>query len=235
MAKGRDRSSQAVDENLRQLGKCLVDLRKAAGKKVSELADELVVSKQFIYMLERGEAKPTEDRLNQLTKALNDYEGRLKAAAVQAIEADFVEKLKDAGLSRPQISETLSRVGAETKRDLWSGKEELKVAHMDETADELIGALDDGEEVLTLSADPGSWDMGEPDSASDYAGSVRDEFSTHKMTAPKMRTVSAAAPVSTQRIRAGRHARIEVDRPISREQKNALKALAFTIEHILKE
>ena len=68
--------------------------------------------------------------------------------------------------------------------------------------------------------------------ASDYAKSIKEEFGSSASKAPLMQSSKPAAP-RRQTIKAGPNARIVIDRPVTREERNALQDIGRVIAHLL--
>jgi transcriptional regulator with XRE-family HTH domain len=200
-------ASEKADEKryLEQLGQHLKELRQAKNLTPQDLADKLGVTPQYIYMIESGRAKPSEKRLNDLASALGDLADEFRATAVTHVEDEFATKLQEAGLSPAEIEEAAKRVSARAKRDVASGDEE-------------IVAMD----RLTSTADA---------SAFDYATSLKDEFGV--MHSPRRDAPRPASP-STQPVEAGPDAKIVVNRPISKDERQALHDIGRVIARLLK-
>ena len=222
-------------KHLQQLGEHLRELREAKNLTPQDLADKLGVTPQYIYMIESGKAKPSESRLNELARALGDLADEFLTTAIGHVEEEFATKLKEAGLSAPEIEEAARRVSARVKEDVVSGKEPLRVSRGDAQEEEIWGALENQEEIVAMSAiEPsGSYDL----SASDYAASVRDDFEAPK----RKRTMAAASSPrppkrkSGQVVSAGPQAEIVVSRTLTREERRALQDIGRVIEHLLNK
>ena len=221
------------EKHLRQLGEHLKELREAKNLTPQDLADKLGVTPQYIYMIESGKAKPSESRLNELARALGDLADEFLTTAIGHVEEEFATKLREAGLSAPEIGEAARRVSARVKEDVVSGKESLRVSRGDAPEDDIWGALENQESIVAMGPEDmsGSYDL----SASDYAESVKDEFLTG---APKRRQPASPrskARSSGQVVKAGRDARIIVDRSLTREERKALQDIGKVINHLLNK
>ena len=221
-------------KHLQRLGKHLKELREVKNLTPQDLADELGVTPQYIYMIESGKAKPSEKRLNDLAVALGDLADEFLSTALEHVEDEFAARLTEAGLSPDEIEEAALRVSARAKEDVVSGKEPLRVARGQASEEEILGALNGGEEIVAMES-AGSY-LGDKASASDYAQSVKDQFE-----AKHSRSVTTAALArgtdrkSLQTVKAGPHARIVVDRPVTRKEMRALQDLGRVIAHLLNK
>jgi transcriptional regulator with XRE-family HTH domain len=216
---------------LRQLGEHLKELREAKNLTPQDLADKLGVTPQYIYMIESGKAKPSESRLNEIARALGDLADEFLTTAIGHVEEEFATKLREAGLSVPEIEEAARRVSARVKEDVVSGKEPLRVSRGDAPEHEIWGALENEESIIAMSAAESSRlnDL----SAADYAASVKEEF---QVGAQKRRQSARPRPKprsSGQVVKAGSDARIVVDRSLTREERRALQDIGRVIEHLL--
>ena len=232
--KPKSASEKAEEEKyLRQLGEHLKELREAKNLTPQDLADKLGVTPQYIYMIESGKAKPSESRLNEIARALGDLADEFLTTAIGHVEEEFATKLREAGLSAPEIEEAAQRVSARVKEDVVSGKEPLRVSRGDAPEDEIWGALQNQESIVAMGPEDtsGSYDL----SASDYAESVKDEF---RAGAPKRRQMAnprSKTRSSGQVVKAGSDARIVVDRTLTREERRALQDIGRVIEHLLNK
>ena len=220
----------------RQLGEHLKELREAKNLTQRQLADKLNVTPQYIYMIESGRAKPSESRLNELARALGDLAEEFMATAIGHVENEFATKLKEAGLSAAEIDEAARRVSARVKENVVSGKEPLRVSRGDAPEEEIWGALDNSEDIIAMSTDEFPDTFGSS-SASAYALSVRDQFEApiKKRASLPPRPASRQPGRPGQVVQAGPHARIEVDRSLTREERRALQDIGRVIEHLLNK
>jgi len=232
--KPKSASEKAEEQrHLQQLGEHLKELREAKNLTPQDLADKLGVTPQYIYMIESGKAKPSESRLNEIARALGDLADEFLTTAIGHVEEEFATKLREAGLSAPEIEEAARRVSARVKEDVVSGKEPLRVSRGDAPEDEIWGALENQESIVAMSAvEPsGSYDL----SASDYAESVKDEFGAGTPRRRQPASPRSNARSSGQTVKAGRDARIVVDRSLTREERRALQDIGRVIDHLLNK
>ena len=212
-------------KHLERLGKHLKELREIKGLTPQDLAEQLGVTPQYIYMIESGKAKPSEKRLNELASALGDLADEFRTTAIARVEDEFAARLEKAGLSPDEIDEAARRVSARVKENVVMGREPLRVSRSMEPDASWFGALENNEEIHALAQ---SIDF-EPSkkSASEYAESIREDFG------------AGASPTSGNRndvvIEAGPDAKIVVDRrKVSRSKITALQDIGRVIEHLLK-
>ena len=225
-------ASEKAEEQryLVRLGKHLKELREIKHLTVRDLADKLDVKPQYIYMIEKGRAKPSERRLNQLASALGDLADEFLATAVTRVEDEFTAKLTEAGLSPTEIEEAARRVSARAKRDVVSGKEPLRVTRNHAPEGELFDALPDGEEIVAMD----SLSLGEDVSAYSYAESLKDEFEESVPPTAQALTGQFDTQSTGRPIEAGPDASIVVNRPVTREERKALQDIGRVIAHLLK-
>jgi len=235
---GRERRSAKAraeeTKHLKRLGKHLKELRETKNLTPQDLADKLGVTPQYIYMIESGNAKPSERRLNELAAALGDLADEFLTTAVERVEDEFAARLKEAGLSPEEIDEAARRVSARVKENVVLGNEPLRIARGPASEEDIWRAMEGGEDIVAMET-LGSH-MPDKASASDYARSVKDDFGA----APSGAT-AAAGPRSQSRRRteqmvtAGPEARIIVNRKLSRKEFRALQDIGRVIEHLLKK
>ena len=216
---------------LRQLGEHLKELREAKNLTQQDLADKLGVTPQYIYLIESGKAKPSESRLNELARALGDLADEFLATAIGHVEEEFAAKLKEAGLSPEEIKEAAQRVSASVKEDVVSGKEPLRVSRGQAPEEEILGALENHEEIVAMTTEPSA---SYESSASAYAMSVQSEFATRAPKQSRPQRASAKQRRSGQVVKAGPNAHIVIDRSLTREERKALQDIGRVIEHLLK-
>jgi len=251
-----DKSADSpVNERMREFGEHLRELRKEARYSLEQLAEELRrrgvsrhgTSRQYLGALERGEVtNPSPELLLELAKALNamssEYwllaghvppgpEGDAYADLIrEAHREGFTRMLKDEGLSDGMIRNVLSKVSDQTIDRVVRREEPLIIKH-EATDDEWTDHQAMGYEThaIEMAAEPMV-----KDSASEYLGSVKGQFdsmSTHRLAA------SAQAPrrkrPERETIRAGRDARIVVDRPLDRKEKRLLEDVARLVADLL--
>jgi len=240
---------------MREFGEYLRDLRKQARYSLGELATELRnrgvskhgTSRQYLGALERGEVtNPSPELLLELAKALDamssEYwllaghvppgpDGEAYADLIRAAHREgFSRMLEDEGLSDGMIQDVLSKVSDETIDRVVRREEPLEIRRSvspGERADHQALAyqahLIDEPAVAGLS-----------DSASGYLDSVRDEFESKRTSG-----LAAASRAPSRRrskretIKAGPNARIVIDRPVTREERNALQDIGRVIAHLL--
>jgi transcriptional regulator with XRE-family HTH domain len=233
-------ASEKLEEerHLKRLGEHLKELRETKKLTVKALADKLGVKPQYIYMIEKGKAKPSESRLNDLARALGDLADEFLMTAVSHVEDEFATRLKEAGLSPEEIEEAAKRVSARAKQDVVSGKEPLRVARGQASEEQILGAFEEGEEIVAM--DSMSPQVSVDKSASSYAKSVRDQFAAS--SSPRRSGAAAAAAAAgmapggkSQTIKAGPEARIVIDRQVSREERKGLQDIGRVIAHLLKK
>jgi transcriptional regulator with XRE-family HTH domain len=233
----KPKTAKAKAEEQRQmkrLGKHLRELREEKSLTPQDLANKLGVTPQYIYMIESGKARPTEKRLNDLASALGDLADEFLTTALKHVEDEFALRLKEAGLSPAEIDEAARRVSARVKEDVVSGKEQLRVARGQASEEDILGALDGGESIVAMEGE-GSY-LGDKATASEYAQSVKQEFETKRSLSVATAGLSGKANMrSSQTIRAGRHAQIVVDRPVSEKEMKALQDIGRVIAHLLKK
>ncbi len=229
-------ATEKAEENkyLRKLGEHLKELREAKNLTPQDLADKLGVTPQYIYMIESGKAKPSESRLNDLARALGDLADEFLTTAVGHVEDEFAAKLKEAGLSPAEIEEAARRVSARAKEDVVSGKEPLRVSRGQASEEDILGALENQEEMIVM--EQNSPYLPDKASASNYARLVKGEFKA-KGSRPRSSTVrtSGMRRRSGQTVNAGPEARIVVDRSLTREERNALQDIGRVIAHLLNK
>ena len=232
---GRERkSSKAKAEetkHLKRLGKHLKELRETKNLTPQDLADKLSVTPQYIYMIESGKAKPTERRLNELAAALGDLADEFLTTAVERVEDEFAARLKEAGLSPEEIDEAARRVSARVKENVVLGKEPLRVARGQASEEDILGAMESGEDIVAMETF-GSY---MPDKASDYARSVKGDFGVAPSAAMAAGPKSRSSRRSEQVVAAGAEAQIVVNRKLSRKEHRALQDIGRVIEHLLKK
>ena len=232
--KPKSASEKAEEQkHLRQLGEHLKELREAKNLTPQDLADKLGVTPQYIYMIESGKAKPSESRLNELARALGDLADEFLTTAIGHVEKEFATKLKEAGLSAAEIDEAARRVSARAKEDVVSGKEPLRVSRGQAPEEEIWCAIENKEEIVAMSATEasGSYDL----SASGYAKSVQDEFSTKTPKKSTSHRARSHERRSGQIVKAGPNAHIVIDRSLTREERRALQDIGRVIEHLLSK
>ena len=222
------------EKHFQQLGKHLKKLRETKNLTPQDVADKLGVTPQYIYMIESGKAKPSEARLNDLAAALGDLAGEFLVTAVGHVEEEFAAKLKEAGLSPGEIDEAARRVSARAKENVVWGKESLRVARGQASEAQILGALEAGEDIVAMQ---NLEVMGlAEESAADYAQSVKQKFeANHSRSAAAAAHASKASTQSPQLIKAGSHAHIVVDRPVTRKEQKALIDIGRVIAHMLSK
>ena len=197
---------------LERIGRSLKALRKSKGLTAQDLADQLGVKSQYIYMIESGRARPTERRLKELANALGgaSAEAFLEVAVTQ-VEAEFADRLRTAGLSPAAIEDSAKRVAERAVLDVST----------EESLDDL-----DFDEVDR--AAPGIADRS---SALGYAASVADDFESGvRETRGARRWVRGTRGHA---IAAGPDAHIVVQRPLTTAEREALTDVAKIVERLL--
>jgi transcriptional regulator with XRE-family HTH domain len=244
------------------LGKALTKFRRKAGLSKRGLAKKLDVSPNFIWRIEKGETKrwPSEEQLNKLADALNGYADEFRQAAgivpqeskeilsksqglattLGLIHERFVGMLKAKGLSRRQIDYVLENATEQTILDVVNGREPLDI-RFGPDASELIAKHEAaGHQVLDLPM-RASWEPREEmddmlqvdalqDTPSSYLDSNKDAFLPETLSAQRRRVHRPRR----ETIDAG-DARIVTNRPISREERSALEAIAEVIRQLLSK
>ena len=225
----RSKADRAAElTHFKRLGERLTELRKIKGLTPQDLADKLGVTRQYIYMIEKGRAKPSEERIREIGKALGELGDEFMATAMEFVEREFETKLREAGLSQEEIAQAAKRVSARAKQSVVSGDEPLRVARGKPATEDVLGALDSGEEVVAMEA------FGEEGSAYDYAKSVRGEFERSERAGAPMVSASSRSAGPGASIQAGPYARILVDRPLTDDEQRALRDMAKVIAHLLQ-
>jgi len=182
-------------------------------------------------MIESGKAKPTEKRLNELAAALGDLADEFLSTAVEHVEEEFATRLREAGLSAGEIDEAARRVSARVKENVVLGKEPLRVARGQASEEDILGAMESGEDIVAMETF-GSYMT---DKASDYARSVKGDFGVAPSAAMAAGPKSRSGRRSEQVVAAGPEARIIVDRKLTREEISALQDIGRVIENMLKK
>ena len=244
-----------IDERMREFGAYLQDLRKAARYSLEELSDELRkrgvskhgTSRQYLGALERGEVtNPSPELLLELAKALDamssDYwllaghvppgpEGEAYAELIrEANREGFSRMLKDKGLTEGMVHDVLSKVSDETI-DRVVRREEPLVIKREISDDDWAQHQNMGYETHTIAM------AEEPmarESASDYMDSIKDQFASKSTfgVAAASRAPRRKRP-EREMIKAGRDARIVVDRPLNRNERRLLEDVARLIASLL--
>lgn len=199
------------EKRLERIGRRLKALRKAKGLTAQDLADQLGVKPQYIYMIESGRARPTERRLKELATALGDSAEAFLDAAVTQVEAEFADRLRATGLSAEAIEGSAQRMA---KRAIAEMRDE-------KPAD----SLDLGAGTADIS---GSAELDDA-SALSYARSVSKEFDPG-VGEP---ATQAGYPGRHESFSAGPDARIVVQRPVSKAEREALTDVGRIIERLL--
>ena len=172
---GRRRREQDENlaEKLRLLGTALRDFREQAGLSVRKLAERLDVSPTIISRIERNEIKrwPSEDMLNQLAEALNEYADEFRqavgvvpretqeilaksqgfATTLESIHDRFVGMLKAKGLTDAEIEAVMEQATEQTILDVVNDREPLDVAWVG-AADEFTELREDADELVPVFA-----------------------------------------------------------------------------------
>lgn len=257
----RDRPSERAQlaKRLEILGKALTEFRRKAGLSKRGLAKKLGVSPNFIFRIEKGETKrwPSEEQLNMLADGLEGFAHDFRqiagivplesteilsksqglASTLELIHERFVEMLKAKGLGRKQIDYVLENATEQTILDVVNGKEPLEIG-FGSNANELIARHHAaGHQVMDLPMAPLAEEMMEVDALKDsplsYLDSNKDAFLPDnlpkRMAGLKRSSALSIPPVG---IDAG-DARIELKRPITREERLSLEAIAKVIAELL--
>jgi len=236
-------------------GDLLREVRGVKDTSLRALAVAADMDPAYLSRLETGKTgSPKPETVEKLAKALCDVQGlgadecerqkrRLMVAAglmpgkeelLDDLSERFAALLRDKGIPEPAIDSYLAQVPLATMRAVLLGEEPLEVGNAsDFSQNEIEARKNFGEEVYfaqsgVKSEDPMPYETG-TESAADYLDRHASQF-VDQRRARREKGVG-----TTRRIRAGRHAMIEIDKPLTKVQEQQLKHISRLIDSLLRD